>query len=154
MDIVRHETFGPVLCILRVRDEEEAVRLANDTEYGLGSTVFSRDQRRARRIAGRIVAGSSCVNDFSMGYMANELPFGGVRGSGFGRLNGREGLRACTNIKSVVADRFPLHRPVRLYPVQEKDYAVTKHTVELIYGSGLWRRGRSALALLRRMLSG
>jgi acyl-CoA reductase-like NAD-dependent aldehyde dehydrogenase len=148
MAIVREETFGPVMSIIRVRDEAEAIRLANDTSYGLGSTVFSKSARRARRIADRIVAGSTVVNDFGLAYMANELPFGGVRGSGFGRLNGREGLRAMCNVKSVMEDRFPLHRPVKLYPVTPGDYARTRDTIELLYRRDLAAKGRALVGLL------
>jgi hypothetical protein len=153
MAITREETFGPVLSILRVSGEAEAIRLANDSEYGLGSTVFTRDPERARRIAGALVAGSTVVNDFGLHYMANELPFGGVRGSGFGRLNGREGIRACTNIKAVLDDRLPLHRPVRLYPVGDGEYARARALVETLYRRG-WGRLDGAAALARAWLAG
>jgi acyl-CoA reductase-like NAD-dependent aldehyde dehydrogenase len=152
MAIAREETFGPVMCVLRVRDEEEAIRIANDTEYGLGSTVFTRDRERGRRIAAQIVAGSTVVNDFGLAYMANALPFGGVRGSGFGRLNGREGLRAMCNVKSVLEDRFPLHRPVKLFPTKSGDFERGKATIELLYRRAPLARLRSALELLRRAL--
>ena len=139
MTVMRDETFGPVMAIMRVSSDEEAIRLANDSEYGLGSTVFSTDPARARRIADRLVAGSTCINDYGLAYMAQALPFGGVRASGFGRLNGREGLRACTNIKSVVTDRFPsLHVPAKLYPVKPGDYEMVKAAVDLIYRPLSW----------------
>lgn len=147
--ILREETFGPVMVIVKVRDEDEAVRRANETEYGLASTVLSRDARRAKRIADRLVAGATCVNDFALTYMAQELPFGGVRGSGFGRLNGREGLRAMCNVKSVMTDRFPLHQPAKLYPVKPGDYATAKHTIELLYSVGLAKRARALWKLIR-----
>src|SRR5690606_18874468 len=99
MRIMHEETFGPVMVIRRVADEAEAIAIANATEYGLSSSVFSTDHARAKRIADQIVAGSTCINDWALMYMVQELPFGGVKGSGFGRLNGREGLRACTNVK-------------------------------------------------------
>src|SRR5690606_5974692 len=122
MAIMREETFGPVIAIMRVRSEEEAVRLANDSSYGLSSSVFSRDHARAERIARQIVSGSTVINDFAMHYMAHELPFGGVRGSGFGRLNGPEGLRGMSNVKAVISDRLPLHAAVEMYPVRPGNY--------------------------------
>ncbi len=152
MAIAQEETFGPVMCIFRVRDEEDAVRTANDTAFGLGSTVFTRDARRGRRIARQIRAGSTVVNDFGMNYMANALPFGGVGGSGFGGLNGREGLRAMCNIKSVLDDRFPfLHQPVKLNPVREGDYARSKATIEMLYRRDFVARVSSAFELARRL---
>ncbi len=149
MRIMREETFGPVMVICKVKSEREAIELANATEYGLNSSVFSRDSSRAKRIADQLEAGGTCINGFGLTYMAQELPFGGIKGSGFGRLNGREGLRACTTQKSVLADRFPVHLPTKLYPVQPKDYAVTKHAIQLIYRRGLMARLRSLGALLR-----
>lgn len=147
--ILREETFGPVLCVVRAHDEEDAIALANGTEFGLGSTVFTRDHARGKRIADRLVAGSTILNDFGVAYLANDLPFGGVKHSGYGRLNGREGLRACTNIKSVVTDRFPLHLPSRLFPVQAGDYEVGRGAIELLYRRGLRARLQAALRLFR-----
>jgi acyl-CoA reductase-like NAD-dependent aldehyde dehydrogenase len=151
MAIAQEETFGPVLCVFRVRDEEAAIALANDTQYGLGSTVFSQSGARARRIIERVRAGSTVVNDFGMAYMANALPFGGVGGSGYGRLNGREGIRAMCNQKSVLTDRFPLHRPVRMYPVQPGDFARTKATLGLLYRRSLGARAAALVALLKQL---
>jgi acyl-CoA reductase-like NAD-dependent aldehyde dehydrogenase len=122
MAIMREETFGPVMAIMRVRDEHEAIALANDCAYGLSSSVFTRDHARGERIARQIVAGSTVINDFAMHYMAQDLPFGGVRGSGFGRLNGPEGLRGMCNTKAVVSDRLPFHNALKMYPVKPAAY--------------------------------
>ena len=142
MRIAREETFGPVMCIFRVANEDAAVALANDSEYALGGTLFTTDAARAARLTQRLRSGSTVVNDFGMAYMANALPFGGVGGSGYGRLNGREGIRAMCNQKSVLRDRFPLHRPIKLYPVKDNEYARTLATIELIYRP--WRGGVGA----------
>jgi hypothetical protein len=85
--------------------------------------------------------------------MANALPFGGVGGSGWGRLNGREGLRAMCNVKSVLRDRFPLHRAIKLYPVGDDDYARTRATIELLYRRQLGGRVAALGQLLRRLLA-
>jgi hypothetical protein len=132
-----------------VRDEAEALRLANATEYGLGSTVFTKSAARGRRFVDELRAGSTIVNDFGLAYMANALPFGGVGGSGYGRLNGREGLRAMCNQKSVMVDRFPLHRPVKLYPVKAGDYARHKSVIELLYRPEVSRKLGALVGLVR-----
>ena len=149
MRIMREETFGPVMVICKVADDDAAVALANATEYGLNASVFSRSAARAEAIAARLEAGGTCINAFGLTYMAQELPFGGIKGSGFGRLNGREGLRACTTRKAVLADRLPIHVPAHLYPVKASDYATTRALIELIYRRGILGRLRGLRDLIR-----
>jgi succinate-semialdehyde dehydrogenase/glutarate-semialdehyde dehydrogenase len=93
------ELFGPVAAIIPVRNEEAAIATANDSLYGLGAAIFTRDLRRARELAARVDAGSVFVNDFVRSDPA--LPFGGVKQSGFGRELGVWGLRSFVNIKTV-----------------------------------------------------
>jgi acyl-CoA reductase-like NAD-dependent aldehyde dehydrogenase len=151
MEIMREETFGPVMLLCRVRDEHEAVEIANATGFGLGSSVFSRDHARARRIADRLQAGMTAINEFGgMTYMAQDLTFGGIKQSGFGRMNGAEGLRACCNVKAVLDDRFGLHFANKLFPVGERDFDRIEGAVRLVYGQGL----RARLAGLRKILRG
>lgn len=91
------------------------------------------------------------INDFGgITYMAQDLTFGGVKASGYGRMNGKEGLRSLCNIKAVMDDRLPMHRPNKIFPVAEKDYGVFSGVIELIYGRGLVARWRG----LRRLLGG
>lgn len=149
MAIWSEELFGPVMVIAKVGSDEEALALANGTRFGLGSTVMTKSRRRARRLAERLVAGSVSVNDFGFTYMAQDLPFGGVRESGFGRLNGREGLRACTSPKAVLEDRFPLHMPAKLYPVQANAYGLVRGALKAIYSPTLKGRARGVLEALR-----
>src|SRR5437899_1848941 len=93
MKIMTEETFGPTLPIMKVRDAEEAVRLANDTPYGLAASVFSRDTRRGEEIARRIDSGAATVNDAMINYAALELPMGGAKASGLGSRHGAGGIR-------------------------------------------------------------
>ncbi len=151
MRIVNEETFGPVMSLLSWKDEEDVIARANGTNYGLGSTVFSKDHKRAERIAARLRAGSTVINDFGMAYMANALPFGGVGGSGYGRLNGKEGLRAMCNIKSVLGDRLPMHNPVWLYPVKPGDYDRAKQTIEMLYRRNAGQRVAGFAGLVRSL---
>lgn len=96
------ETFGPVAAVIRVRDEAEAIRLANQTEYGLGASIWTRDTEKAKRLARRIDAGVVFVN----AVVASDprLPFGGVKQSGYGRELADFGMREFVNIKTVCVD--------------------------------------------------
>lgn len=151
MRIMNEETFGPVMVVVRVKDEAEALRIANSTEYGLSSSVFSKDHARAKRIADQLIAGSTCINDWALMYMVQDLPFGGINGSGFGRLNGREGLRACTNVKAVIEDRLPIHRPVKLFPGRRYDYEVTREGIRVLYAEGLAKKAEALVGLGRAL---
>jgi acyl-CoA reductase-like NAD-dependent aldehyde dehydrogenase len=153
MDIVREETFGPVMTIIKVRDEEEAIRLANDTPYGLGSSLFTKSARRAERIQARISAGMTVVNDYGIAYMMQSAPFGGVRISGFGKINGREGLRACCLEKTVVTDRVPIRKGMSFYPIQKSTYPMLEGAVGVLYGGGMVRKARAAWQLGRSLLA-
>lgn len=153
MRIAREEVFGPVMSIMRVGNDEEAIELANSTDFGLQSSVFTRDRRRGERIADALEAGGTCINDFGLCYLNQDLPFGGVKYSGFGRMNGRDGLRAYTNPKAVLTDRFPLLQiPAKLYPVQPGDYAKARSTVRLLFASRMRDRLASLLSLMNLSL--
>src|SRR5690606_7459636 len=134
MSIMTEETFGPVMVLVRVRDDAEAIEIADGTQFGLGATILTKSTRRARRIPRALVTGGVSVNDFGLTYMAQALPFGGAKASGFERLNGREDLRACTNAQSVLVDRFPFHAPAKLYPVSPKSYDVARGVIRTLYG--------------------
>lgn len=99
MPAYSEELFGPVAAIIPVRDEAEAVAVANDSIYGLGAAIFTRDRRRARELAPQIAAGMVFINDFVRSDPS--LPFGGIKQSGFGRELGRPGLRAFVNLKTL-----------------------------------------------------
>jgi acyl-CoA reductase-like NAD-dependent aldehyde dehydrogenase len=98
-DLAQREVFGPVLAMIRFHDDDEAVSIANDTAYGLGGLVFTRDVDRAHRLAGRLQAGYVGINAFPP--MPPSAPFGGVKQSGFGREGGREGIMEFLQTKNV-----------------------------------------------------
>ena len=99
MRAYHEELFGPAAVVYKVRDEEEAIELANGTTYGLGAAIFSSDLDRARSVADRIEAGMVLVNQPTGS--SPELPFGGVKRSGYGRELGPWGLREFVNIKTI-----------------------------------------------------
>jgi acyl-CoA reductase-like NAD-dependent aldehyde dehydrogenase len=108
MRIFREEIFGPVVCVTRFRDEDEAVRLANDTVYGLGASVWTRDIGRGHRVARAIRAGIVWINDHHKNDPAS--PWGGFGESGYGKENGWDALREYMRKQSVVvrlSDGFP-----------------------------------------------
>jgi acyl-CoA reductase-like NAD-dependent aldehyde dehydrogenase len=153
MTIMHEEVFGPVMLIAPVNDDEHAIEVANGTAFGLGASVFSRDKSRARRIADRIESGMVTINDFGgMSYMAQGLPFGGVKASGYGRMNGREGLRSFTNPRAVLEDRFPFSVPARVMPVDDDTYETQRVAMRAVYGRSLWERLSAALNLAKSKL--
>jgi acyl-CoA reductase-like NAD-dependent aldehyde dehydrogenase len=139
MDCMRDETFGPTLPIMQVRDAEEAVRLANDSPYGLQGSVWTRDLRKGERIARRIQAGVVCVNDAQVNYMAIELPQSGWKASGVGlRHGGAEGIRKYTRKQSLfVTGRAP-SRDLHHFPYSRRRTRIVKRLIALFYG-GLTR---------------
>ncbi len=153
MRIAHEEMFGPVMLLMRVANEGEAIELANGTSFGLGCTILTRDSGRAQRMAAQVQVGNVSINDFALSYMANDLPFGGAKKSGVGRLNGRDGLRAFTNKKSVIGDRFPLNIPSAIYPVGRFDYDIARGVIRTIYGRGLSGKIAGATELAKTVKS-
>ena len=104
MDLMRRETFGPIVAIQKVRDEEEALELANESDYGLSGNVWTTDLEKGARIGARMVTGSVSVNDIAVTYGIPEAPFGGVKESGVGQVNGEVGIRGYCHVHPVIVD--------------------------------------------------
>jgi acyl-CoA reductase-like NAD-dependent aldehyde dehydrogenase len=115
MRIMREETFGPVLPVMAFDSDDEAVRLANDSEYGLAASVWTRDSARGDSIARRIRAGTVMVNDVISCFGISEAPHGGVKASGLGRTHGRFGLEEMVRVKYLDTDRVPGMKKVWWY---------------------------------------
>jgi len=110
MRIYSEESFGPVKPIIRVADEEEAIRVANDTEYGLSAAIFSRDVRRAMWVAARIESGICHINGPTLHDEA-QMPFGGVKGSGYGRFGGKAAIAEFTDLRWITLEDPAQHYP-------------------------------------------
>ncbi len=115
MRIMREETFGPLLPVMAFDNDDEAVCLANDSEYGLAASVFTRDNARGERLARRIQAGTVMVNDVVSCFGISEAPHGGVKSSGVGRAHGRFGLEEMVRLKYVDVDLMPGMKKVWWY---------------------------------------
>ena len=111
MRIYGEESFGPVVTVVRVGSLDEAVRVANDTEYGLSSAVFGRDVNRALSVARRIEAGICHVNGPTVHDEA-QMPFGGVKASGYGRFGGKAGIAEFTDLRWITVQDGPIHYPI------------------------------------------
>jgi len=110
MQIYSEESFGPVVCITRVDGQEEAIKVANDGEYGLSSSVFSKDIARALNVAKRIEAGICHINGPTVHDEA-QMPFGGVKASGYGRFGGKAGIDEFTDLRWISIETGPQRYP-------------------------------------------
>lgn len=110
MRVYSEESFGPVKPIIRVSGEEEAIRIANDTEYGLSSAVFSRDVKRAMAVAAQIESGICHINGPTLHDEA-QMPFGGVKGSGYGRFGGKAAIAEFTDLRWITVEDSAQHYP-------------------------------------------
>ena len=136
MSAMMEETFGPTLPIMKVRDEEEAIKMANDSPYGLGASVFGKDTRHAEAVARRVEAGAVCVNDALINYSALELPMGGVKASGIGSRHGAGGIRKFTQQQAILVTRFATKKDPHMYPYSAKMTARLGRFFSFLYGRG------------------
>jgi aldehyde dehydrogenase (NAD+) len=137
MKIYGEESFGPLTTITPFKTEEEAVRLANDSPYGLSASVWSGDLERAERVARRIHTGNVSINNVLATQGSSELPFGGTKESGFGRYKGPHGLYSFSNVKSIMIDKNSGKQEVNWYPYTAEKYELLNKVVDLIYGGGV-----------------
>ena len=158
--IEREEIFGPVVTVQPVESEDEAVRLANDSPFGLGASVWTRDGERARRVAARLEAGSVWTNDAAYSYGTGNASWGGVKDSGIGRTHSKHGLYDSVRVKFVDADRGRLPVPW-WFPYDRAAADGFRGVLGVLHGDGMaarveaaWRHRRGLAALARRYVSG
>lgn len=143
--IMREETFGPVLPVMPFDTDDEAVRLANDSEYGLAASIFTRDSGRGERLARHIQAGTVMVNDAIACFGISEAPHGGVKASGIGCTHGRFGLEEMVRLKYVDTDQMPGIKKAWWYSYSESFRRQMEGFLDLQFASGLTARLRGAL---------
>jgi acyl-CoA reductase-like NAD-dependent aldehyde dehydrogenase len=147
--VLCEETFGPLLPVVRVRDEDEAVRLANASPFGLSASVWTRDAGRGLAVARRVEAGTVAVNDAVIVAGMADVPHGGVKGSGSGRAHGVAGLMECVRTKTLVADRLPGLRQAWWFGARGASYDQLDGVVRAAHGTGLAERARGLLRAAR-----
>ncbi|POY73058.1 hypothetical protein BMF94_3896 [Rhodotorula taiwanensis] len=156
MAIAQEEIFAPVMTVMKYDSLDHAIQLANGTRYGLGASVFGKNQDECRYVMDRLDCGMVCSNDFGVFYLNQALPFGGAKSSGnAGRFAGPEGLRSLCNVKAVTEDRFhgwiqTSIPPLLAYPIKSGRGAWTfvSGLISFVYGKDVRQRGRGILGLL------
>jgi acyl-CoA reductase-like NAD-dependent aldehyde dehydrogenase len=138
MKVMKDETFGPVVGVMKVRDSEEAVRLANDTRYGLGGSVFG-ERERAEQVARRVECGAVNVNDVLINYFAMDVPMGGWKQSGIGFRHGEPGIKKYCRSESLVITRFGGKREPTWYPYTKGRRRLLA-PISRFFGARDWRR--------------
>jgi succinate-semialdehyde dehydrogenase/glutarate-semialdehyde dehydrogenase len=145
MRIMREETFGPVLPVAAFDSDDEAVQLANDSEFGLAACVWTHDDARGARLARRIQAGTVMVNDVVSCFGISEAPHGGVKSSGVGRAHGRFGLEEMVRLKYVDSDLMPGMKKVWWYGYGMSFARQMEGFLDMQFARGVGARLRGAL---------
>ncbi len=149
MLVAREETFGPVIPLMPFRTEDEVIRRANDSEYGLTASVWTHDLERAKRVSRALAAGGVSINNVMATEANPALPFGGIKQSGFGRYKGEHGLHAFCNVKSVLVDKDSAKIEANWYPYTREKYRLFTDLMVNLFGRSPLRLARFALAGLR-----
>jgi len=136
MKIMKDETFGPVICIMKVKSEDEALSLANQSHFGLNGNVWTKDLVKGQRIASSIETGACSVNDMAMSYGVNEVPFGGVKNSGVGVVNGKEGLLGYAHAMPIIIGK----KSASAYPYTDKSFKQLQGALKIFWGNRLVRK--------------
>src|SRR3954449_4636867 len=134
MKLMQDETFGPILPVMKVRDADEALRLANDSRYGLNSSVWTKDLDKGLALADRVKAGSTCVNDANGNYAPKEPPFGGVKESGIGVRHSSAGIRKYCHSHAIMVTRFAMKRELYWFPFTKRNAKILEKVLVWMYG--------------------
>jgi acyl-CoA reductase-like NAD-dependent aldehyde dehydrogenase len=150
MDVMRHETFGPVLAVMKVKNMEEAVSFANDSYMGLTGSVWSKDHKKALLLGKHIKAGVITINDHLMSHGLPETSWGGMKQSGIGRSHGRLGMEEMTLTQTIINDIMPLAKKNLWWqPYDRKVYDGIKATITVLYGRQWFTRLKELFKLIK-----
>ena len=156
MRLMREETFGPVLPVISVSSDGEAVRLANGSEFGLAASIFTKDKRRGEALARRLNSGAVMVNDLLTCFAIPEAPHGGTRASGIGRTHGLMGVREMVRPKYIDSDAVPRMKKVWWYPYGAAFTRQMSAFTEMLFGRNPFKRlvasSKSAGSIWRKRL--
>lgn len=154
MRVMSEETFGPLLPVVRVADAEEAIRRANASEFGLSASVWTRDRARGLAVAKRLQAGTVLINDATSVVGMPDVPYGGVKTSGLGRLHGEAGLEACVTSVAIVDDRFPTWHQPWWFRYGSRHRALIEDFGRVAHGATLGERLRGLPGVVKLILAG
>lgn len=149
MRIMREETFGPLLPVMRVRSADEAVEKANASPFGLSASIWTGNTRRGIELARRIEAGTVMVNDVVAEAAMTEVPHGGVKASGIGRMHGLVGLTDVAQPKTIVVDRFSRWRQAWWFPYTDRMTEGISAFFHFMHGRGFWSRIAAGIKAVR-----
>jgi acyl-CoA reductase-like NAD-dependent aldehyde dehydrogenase len=136
MECMMEETFGPTLPVMKVRDAEEALRLANDSPYGLQASIYTGDTAKGERLARQVEAGVVTINDSQINYVALELPMGGWKASGLGSRHGADGIRKYTKKQTLLVTKLAPKKDLHMLPYKRRTTGLIQRLVKLLYGRG------------------
>jgi acyl-CoA reductase-like NAD-dependent aldehyde dehydrogenase len=150
MRIMQEETFGPVMPIMKVKDETEAIRLANDNPFGLGASVWSQNIAHAKQVADQVQAASVIINDSIAQFGIPMLPFGGIKDSGFGRTHGQEGLMQFTRPYSYAVGSAPVKWDIATLLRENGHYDLATAIMGVVYGTTFKQKWETLSQLFRK----
>ncbi len=153
MKIMREETFGPVVSIMKFTTEEEVVELANDSVYGLNASVWTKDKAKALRVSRAVITGGVSINNALMVQSNFNLPYGGVKQSGFGRYHGSYGLHTFSNIKAVIIEKGKKPEEINWYPFRADKYQRFLRTFQSLFSEKTMAKLKGLPAMMTLMRS-
>lgn len=150
MTLMQEETFGPIMPIMKVKDEAEAIRLTNDSKFGLGASIFSENQEHAKRVAHQIQTASAIINDSIAHFGIPMLPFGGMKESGFGRIHGEEGFKQFTRSFSYAVGSVPVKLDIATLLRENGHYDLATAILGVVYGTTWKQKWETFTQLFRK----